>query len=172
MTWCAKFVKPDQSIAFADFQRKSFKIRVVSAYFPHSGYSDKSIQAMYNILSETHRHARTKKLAYVVGADCNARVGQRATEDDRRTPGQYDFGSVNVRGQWLKNWAATEKLRIMNTFYHTHAHNLTTYTSPQKQQHQIDFILASKLVWKTATDCEATTDIDLGSDHKALRFTF
>ena len=105
----------------------------------------------------------------LIGADCNARVGIASDDDDHHTTGQYGINDTNARGQWLKNWAAAQRLTIVNTFFKKQPYKYTTFTGPNKIHRQIDYLLANKRFWTTVKDCESTMAIDLGSDHKAVR---
>jgi hypothetical protein len=56
-----QFTPINERCAFVDIRNKKVKIRFVSAYFPHSGYSDAEVQELYDILSETVREATHTK---------------------------------------------------------------------------------------------------------------
>ena len=58
---------------------------------------------------------------------------------------------------------------ITNTFLNKQPHEITAYISPKHVEKQIDYMLVNGPFWRTVTNVEATFDIDLGSDHKALR---
>ena len=63
---------------------------------------------------------------FVLGSDCNARVGPATDDDDHNTTGQYAMENPNARGQWLKQWAAMQRLTITNTFFKKQEHKLAT----------------------------------------------
>eukprot|EP00959_Pyramimonas_sp_CCMP1952_P278972 5832707-Pyramimonas_sp.AAC.1 len=159
----------NERIAYVDVGSGRHRFRVVTAYFPHGGYADKHVQQVYDILKCISQEAQKEKRMMIIGTDCNAKVGQQTEEDAKRVVGQYAYGDTNVRGLWLKQWAASTRLRILNTFFYKHDHQLYTYISPQRDKKQLDYFLASKPVWATVRDCEAVLDLDLGSDHRALR---
>ena len=56
--------------------------------------------------------AISKGIRTVIGADCNAVVGCRTSEDDIKIIGDYGFGHMNDRGAWLKYWASVERLAL------------------------------------------------------------
>ena len=89
-----------------------FEIRVVSAYFPHAGYKDIHVQTMYDTLENINAEAKKQKMCLAIGMDANAQVGLSTEDDDYNTVGQYGLHPMNVRGQWLKNWAAIQGLTL------------------------------------------------------------
>ena len=144
-------------------------MRLVTAYFPHSGYNDQHIQRMYDTLNSIVRQARKSKSHIIIGANCNARAGTMTDDDDPRTIGRYGIGPCNARGQWLKNWASTQDLVMTNTFFQKQRCNYHTYVGPNGIPREIDYILTTKGFWKTVHDSEASNCIDLGSDHRSVR---
>ena len=134
-----KHIKKYQAIneRVASVDLHSFKICVVSAYFPHTGYNDTHVQLMYDILTTLLHEANTARMHFLLGADCNARVGTATDDDDHNTIGQYALHDANARGQWLKNWAAIQRLTITNTSFKKQNHKLTTHTGPNKIPRQI-----------------------------------
>ena len=52
------FTPINERTAYVDIKRGKFKIRVVTAYFPHSGYKDSHVQSMYDILNSLNIEAR------------------------------------------------------------------------------------------------------------------
>jgi hypothetical protein len=164
-----QFQAISERVAAVDIQRGKFKIRIVSAYFPHSGYNDTHIQQMYDTLTFLNQEATKANMHFALGADCNARVGTATEDDDHNTLGHYALNPCNARGQWLKNWAAMQRLTITNTFFRKQDHKLVTYTGPNGIPRQLDYILVNRRFWKTVRDCESTKAVDLGSDHDALR---
>ena len=164
-----KFCPINERTAYIDVKFRQFRLRLVSAYFPHSGYGDKHIQNMYDTLAAVQDEATKQRMYFIIGADFNARVGTITDDDHHNTIGQYGLDDMNTRGQWLKSWAATQRLTIANTFFKKQLDKRHTYTGPNKIQRQIDYFLVNKRFWKTTDDCESTQSIDLGSDHKAIR---
>jgi len=158
----------NERVAYVDVERGKFKIRIISAYFPHSGYSDTHVQELYDILNKVIRDARKKKMHILLGSDCNAQVGGYNEQDDSRSVGRYGLEPGNTRGQWLKSWAAVNNMVITNTHFKKLPHKVSTYLSPAKVEKQLDYILVDRKFWKTVTNVESTNAVDLGSDHKSL----
>ena len=53
--------------------------------------------------------------------------------------------------------------------YKKRAHLLPTYYHSRHGPKQLDYILVSRGFWRTTTDCSTTTDVDMGSDHVAVK---
>ena len=71
-------------------------MRLVTAYFPYSGYSDTQVQQVYASLDILDDDAIKYKQHFMVGAGCDARVGERTDNDDNRTLGQYGLLGSNL----------------------------------------------------------------------------
>ena len=92
-----RFCPMSDRVAYVDVVSKSLRARFISAYFPHSKYSDTHIQTMYDVLSKTLRNARKRKLHAVIFADTTRKLVQllfattrgyaESAHMGRRTPG-------------------------------------------------------------------------------------
>ena len=164
-----KFHPVSERIAIVDLKHKQIQLRIVSAYFPHSGYGDEDVQEMYDTLSELIKEARDHKLRVVIGADCNAQVGIPDEDENSRSVGQFGMKNCNVRGQWLKSWATTNNMIIANTCFEKPVEKLITFMTPSGVPKQLDYFLVSRRVRAQVKNCEATNELDMNSDHKALK---
>ena len=162
-----QFRRISERLAYIDIQCKQFKMRFVTAYFPHSGYADEDVQKLYDELGQVQLEAKQRKMVFIIGADCNAEVG--ATDDGNATLGRFGFGAKNSRGRWLTSWATIQNLAIANTHFEKPADKLTTFTGPNGRPRQIDYFLVDKKLRGALKDCEATSEIHLDSDHKAVK---
>ena len=57
-----KFYPMNERIAYVDITKKKFRLRFVTAYFPHSGYEDEHIENMYEMLGNIRIEAKRKGL--------------------------------------------------------------------------------------------------------------
>ena len=77
----------DERIAYLDVDITGFRLRIITAYFRHSGYSDPHIQLMYHILTDLLASSRQKQRHTILTGDFNAQVGSRTATDNSRTIG-------------------------------------------------------------------------------------
>ena len=159
----------DERTCFLDIQIQSLKIRVITAYFPHTGYNDSNIQRMYDTLSTIIHEARAQRLQILLTGDFNAQTGRRNDDDTTTTLGKFALEPASSRGEWLTSWAASHHLTITNTHFDKPQSAIITYYSPTNQPRQLDYILTTTALWQRTTDAHATHHLDLGSDHKAVR---
>ena len=136
------FEAVSERIAYIDITLHDIKLRIVTAYFPHAGYSDGHVHDVYMALSEIRRDALQKRRRFFLCGDFNAEVGSRLAQDNDASVGIHGLNNANMRGQWLKQWASSEKLCIANTFFSKRPQYRTTYTGPNGRPRQIDYILA------------------------------
>ena len=162
-----QFRRISERLAFIDIHCRHFKMRFVTAYFPHSGYADEDVQKLYDELSQLQWEAKQRKMVFIIGADCNAEVG--STDESTITLGKFGLGETNSRGRWLTSWATVQNLVIANTHFEKPANKLSTFTSPNGRQRQIDYFLVDRRVRGALRDCEATSEVHIDSDHKALK---
>ena len=132
------FVPVNERVAYLDLQRQRLNMRLASTYLLHNRYKDQHVQ---RILNDILRQACNSKTHIIIGADCNARAGTMANDDDPRTVGCFGAGPCKARGQWLKNWASTQDFVITNTFFQKQQQQYHTYVGPNGIPRQIDYIL-------------------------------
>ena len=97
-----QFQPINERLAFVDIKRGKFSLRLVTPYFPHSGYADRDIQRMYDTLAPIHTEATTKHMHFLIASDFNAQVGPATDYDTHHTIGQYGLNPQDARSQWLK----------------------------------------------------------------------
>ena len=70
-----QFCGVNERLAYLDLNVNKIRLRLISAYFPHSGYADEEIQRMYTALSTIKLEAKQNKRRVMIAGDFNARVG-------------------------------------------------------------------------------------------------
>ena len=94
------------------------------------------------------QQGRNLKRRLVAGGDFNSQLG------------------VGARGIAMENVANTSGLRISNDSVNDSDNNWT-FCSSMGEKRRLDFIMASRSL--TIKSVEATNEIDLGSDHRAVK---
>jgi exonuclease III len=157
-----------ERLAFIDMAGGGIRVRFVSAYFPHSGYTDMHVQELYTALTEIRKEAKTLKLKFILAGDFNAEVGSRSDHDDFRVLGPHGLNLENCRGQWLKQWATLEDLVFANTFFSKPPAGRITHVGPSGRARQIDYILVDRRLWPQVRDSGSVPHLSMGSDHTCV----
>ena len=63
-------------------------------------------------------------------------------------------------------------LKVANTLFQKQDDELITHVGTQGQTHQLDYVLVDNWSRSKLRDAEASTCVNLGSDHLALRVCF
>ena len=162
-----KFTPISERVACITLHRNKFRINILGVYFPHCGYSDESVQQMYNILEGILRETkRTEHL--VIAGDFNAEVGVRQVIDNQKLIGEWSIGEQNYRGFTLKRWCELHDVSIANTLYPKRREHIVTYVGPNKHERQIDYALVSRHTRRIVRNAGSTEMVDLGSDHRSV----
>lgn len=139
-------------------------IKYIQVYAPTTAYSDMEVEEFYSNLQNAVNDAKKCKQVIVMG-DFNGKVGKQLSKV--KEVGKHGLGEANKRGQRLIEFAMGNKLYISNTFFEKQDQNKWTWLHPNKKiKNQIDYILHSKNT--TIKDIEVVTDINIGSDHRAV----
>ena len=110
------------------------RIKLMSVYFPHSGYADHHIEKMYRT---TEKHmTNNKKCIPIIGLDFNAELGPgKGTEC--KSVGKYTLNESNKRGDWLKSWLMLNDYSALNTMFRKTPQKQTSFVSPKGKEKQI-----------------------------------
>ena len=134
-----------------DFMAYGIKIRAIAVYAPHAGYPVEDFDTTFDQLRCVLQEGRNLKRRLVVGGDFNSRL------------------NVGVRGAALENLSNTFGLQITNNCVND-CENHWTFSTSLGEKRRIDFIMASRSL--TIKNSKATNEIDLGSDHRAVKALF
>ena len=144
-------------------------IKLMSMYFSHSKYADHHIEKMYKTIEKHMAHC--DKYIPIIGGDFNAELGP-GNGTERKSVGRYTLNEGNKRGDWLKNWLLLQDYTALNTMFRKTPQEQTTFTSPQGNEKQIDYILTKRRYLKHIKDAEANDMIHMGRDHRCVMATF
>ena len=127
------------------------KLRVIAVYVPHAGYPVEDFEETFDQLRYSIQTGRNLKRRIIVGGDFNSQL------------------NVGMRGAALDNLVNSFGLQISNDSLDDWDNNWT-FRSCLGITRRIDFIMASKSL--KVCQSYATNEIDLGSDHRAVKACF
>ena len=131
-----------------DFMVNKIKMRVVAVYLPHLGYPVIEFNETFDQLRCVIDEGRKRKRSLIVGGDFNSQVG------------------VGDRGAALAELQHGASLNLLND-EDVPWENQWTFRSCLGDTRKIDFLLASSTL--AFSRVHATSEIDLGSDHRAVK---
>ena len=105
---------------------KKCKINVVQVYAPTSSYEDEVVEDFYEKVSLTVESCKGSK-TFVIG-DFNAKVSQKEQGD--HVIGKFGLGMRNSRGEMLLEFAARNRMKVMNTFFQKPQKRKWTWQGP------------------------------------------
>ena len=126
--------------------------------------NDEEIEELYEKVTHALENCKGN-IAFVIG-DFNAKVG--AKENDREKEiGAFGLGNRNQRGEMLIEFAAQNKLKVMNTFFKKSSSRKWTWQGPNNSvKNEIDYILSSRP--DVVKDVNVITRANMGSDHRPV----
>ena len=158
------------------------KVDIISVYAPTLDKSEKHPEQRENFYTKLDSVLQTisnRNIVIVIG-DFNAKTGS-ATHNEIYHPiiGKYGKGQLNNNGKHLLNFASSNNLKLVNTFFkHKSAHR-TTWTSPETPRgnrrnfyrNQIDYILVRKNRAIRVDNARSYGGMTTPSDHKLVMMT-
>ena len=151
-----------------------FNIITVPAYAPTTDYDDDDIEDFYDQLQEIIDQAPKKDILVVQG-DWNAKIGEDASKNWKRTSGQFCNPETNERGLGLLEFATYSNLNMVNTFGPHKPSRRWTWHSPRGDYHnQIDYIMVKRRFQSSVNTAKTRIfpGADIGSDHELVMMTF
>ncbi|XP_039301290.1 craniofacial development protein 2-like [Nilaparvata lugens] len=140
-------------------------MNVISAYAPQAGCANAGKDIFWEEVNDLLYSIPPTELKYVCG-DLNGHVGQNTTVYNS-IHGNFGYGTTNVEGENILEFASAHDLAIINTFFAKQQEHLITYKSGNASS-QIDFILANRDRLKTFKDCKVIPGEPLISQHRIL----
>ncbi|XP_063598709.1 craniofacial development protein 2-like [Penaeus indicus] len=102
----------------------------------------------------------------IIGADFNGHIGER-NGGDERVMGKFGYGTRNVEGQDIVDFAHRMEMAVINTFYNKRESHKITYTSGGKQT-QIDYIMGRRTHLREARDCKVVPGANVAKHHVVI----
>lgn len=160
-----------ERIAFLIIQiNQKTTIKFISCYAPTTDYKDEDLEEFYKLLSKVLEHKSTYT---IICGDLNAKLGIR--KDQGRFVGPYGHGKRNERGDRLDEFAETEQLYVMNTFFKKRSGKRWTWSckGPNSAiiKNEIDYIMCNCKRLVKNVETIGKSYFDIFSDHRPVRAT-
>ncbi|XP_047991456.1 craniofacial development protein 2-like [Leguminivora glycinivorella] len=158
-----RFIGLNERIALLTLNIGNLQIDIIQVYAPTSSADDSDITLFYDALKGALELAG--KHIIIIG-DFNAKIGQPKPEEYLVTK-CHGYGTRNVRGETLIQFAYENKLSILNTFFKKRNNRRWTWRSPDGDtKNEIDYILSNHPNW--FQNIEVINTI-YPSDHRPVR---
>ena len=124
-------------------------------------HTKKIINTLHSLLHKVPKNAHI-----IIGADINAKVGRRDSDDLNAVLGPYGPSRQNTRGSNLLDLYLSHKLRVKNTFFDAPTH--TTFTNiKDNDRTMIDIFACGKQLHCRVHNCRVVPN-GIESDHAAI----
>lgn len=144
-------------------------LRLISIYMPHGGCDDEEVEGVYTKLDSIVCGARRINRVCVLLGDWNAVVGGRQAGDDEDVVGEFGGAGVrNSRGDWLVEWASSQRFMIADTLFERNSEDQWTYQNGLARR-QLDYCLVDVDCGQCVKDAGAVDLIGVGADHRAVK---
>ena len=135
-----------------------------SAYAPQTGCAEQSKDEFWTLLEEKTAEVPSEDVIIVAG-DLNGHVG--ATKDGYSCHGGFGYGTRNVDGERILEYAEAHDLAIMNTKFRKRDSHLISFYSGNART-QIDFVLVRHRDQGLVTDAKTVPYETVASQHRPL----
>lgn len=144
---------------------KTTTLKIISCYSPTLQASDDEIESFYTELSKALEH---KESYNFICGDFNAKLGPGI--DGEKFIGPFGLGTRNERGKRLAEFAESERLYIMNSFFKKRKGKRWMWQSPKPWiKNEIDFILTDCKRLLQNTETIGKKYFETCSDHRPVR---
>lgn len=138
---------------------------IICAYAPQTGRSLSEKSSFWSEFEMLMQEIPQNELVFI-GADMNGHVGETNLGFEE-CHGGFGYGSINVEGEEVLDFAKSYGLTLMNTMYKKQQKHLVTYSSGGNNT-QIDYILCSNEIRRMTKDCKVILGEAVVSQHRLL----
>ena len=89
------------------------RIKVMSVYFPRSGYADHHVDNMYRTIE---KHTTSKNHVPIFGGDVDAEL-EPGNGIECTNVSIHTLNEGNKRGDWMKQWLMLQNFKALNTIW-------------------------------------------------------
>jgi exonuclease III len=144
-------------------------LRYIAIYMPHGGQDDADVEGVYSELGDLVCGARRVNRICILLGNWNAVVDPYHLGDDENIVGPYGgIGIRNGRGEWLVEWASSQRLTIADTLFEKHFDDQWTYQNGLTKR-QLDYCLIDVGHAQETLDAGAAELIGVGMDHRTIK---
>lgn len=144
-------------------------LRYLAIYMPHGGQDDADVEGVYSELDDLVCGARRANRLCILLGDWNAVVSPYHLGDDENIVGPYGgIGIRNGRGEWLVEWASSQRLTIADTLFEKHFDDQWTYQNGLTKR-QLDYCLIDVGHAQEIPIAGAAELIGVGMDHRTIK---
>lgn len=160
--------KNERMIAIA-LRLKKKRVGIIQVYAPHQGRPQEEKNAFYEQLQNVYDGMNTE--VKIVMGDLNAHIGRERMGTEMAV-GAFGIGERNAEGERLLDFAVSNRLAVMNTYFsHRDSHKWTWYrwnsiVEDYTDKSMIDLILTNNR--KVIRDVKSIPSVSLDSDHRLV----
>ena len=140
-------------------------ILIIQVYMPTSDHPDEEVERMYDAIEDILFQEGKGNIQVIVMGDWNSVVGKGKIG---KTVGPHGHGRQNDRGRMLVEFCQRNDLIVTNTWFQRHVRRLYTWTKPDGQRYQIDYILVRQRYRNSVKNAGTLNGADIDSDHNLL----
>lgn len=142
---------------------------IISAYAPQVGLDQPTKEAFWEELGKIVEDIPLSETKFI-GADFNGHVG-KTNDNYESCHGDFGFGTRNIEGESILDFATQYDMTIMNTFIQKADRHLVTYKSGEHET-QIDYLVCDNGLRRSMKDCKVILGESVVSQHRILIGTF
>ena len=159
-----KVVLHSDRLILIQLKAEPVDITVLQVYMPTSAYDDEVVDSVYEEIEQLVEQVKGNEYLIVMG-DFNAVIGEGK---DGLEVGEFGLGQRNNRGDKLIEFCRRLKLIITNTWFRQHKRRRYTWTRPDGERYQLDYILVRQRYRNSVKNAHSYPGADINSDHNLV----